>query len=101
VADDIVEQLRTLGRIDCPYGCDSLGNPAADEIERLRAEVKRLTQQCNEYKEDTAMCDVLPCKEKATECHGGEIYFCQHHYEGAAVAQKAGIPVEKAYYYKS
>jgi hypothetical protein len=37
VADDIVTQLRTLGGIDCPYGCDSLGNPAADEIERLRA----------------------------------------------------------------
>jgi hypothetical protein len=42
VADDIVEHLRALGRIDCPYGCDALGNPAADEIERLRAEVERL-----------------------------------------------------------
>ncbi len=35
--DDIVERLRLLGSIDCPYGCDLLGNPAADEIGRLRA----------------------------------------------------------------
>ena len=46
-------------------------------------------------------CDVIWCKKIAVECHGGEINFCQHHYEGAAAAQKAGIPVEKAYYYKN
>lgn len=45
-------------------------------------------------------CDVIPCQDIAIECHGGEIYFCQYHYEGAAAAQKAGIPVEKAYVYK-
>jgi hypothetical protein len=38
VSGDIVERLRLLGSIDCPYGCDVVGNPAADEIERLRAE---------------------------------------------------------------
>jgi hypothetical protein len=37
VSGDIVERLRRLGSIDCPYGCDEVGNPAADEIERLRA----------------------------------------------------------------
>jgi len=37
VSGDIVERLRWLGSIDCPYGCDEVGNPAADEIERLRA----------------------------------------------------------------
>ena len=38
MSSDIVERLRWLGSIDCPYGCDEVGNPAADEIERLRAD---------------------------------------------------------------
>jgi hypothetical protein len=56
----------------------------------------------NETKENNSniTCDVIPCNELAVECHGGEIYFCQWHYEGAAAAQKAGIPVELAYIYK-
>ncbi len=36
MSGDIVERLRWLGSIDCPYGCDEIGNPAADEIERLQ-----------------------------------------------------------------
>jgi len=39
MTDDIVKRLRLLGSIYCPYGCDEEGHPAADEIERLRAEV--------------------------------------------------------------
>ena len=37
MSDNIVERLRWLGSIDCPYGCDEVGNPAADEVEQLRA----------------------------------------------------------------
>jgi len=60
--------------------------------------------------ESSNVCDVITCNEKFVECHrtfqpflfqSGEIYFCQQHYEGAAAAQKAGIPIEMAYIYKS
>jgi hypothetical protein len=50
--------------------------------------------------DDSSTCDVASCNQTAVECHGGEINFCQGHYEGAAAAQKAGIPVEKAFEYK-
>ena len=35
---NIVQELRLLGSIECPYGCDEVGNPAADAIEQLTAE---------------------------------------------------------------
>ena len=35
---NIVQELRLLGSIECPYGCDEVGNPAADAIEELQAE---------------------------------------------------------------
>ena len=35
---NIVQELRLLGSLDCPYGCDEVGNPAADVIEELRTE---------------------------------------------------------------
>ena len=35
---NIVQELRLLGSLDCPYGCDEIGNPAADAIEELTVE---------------------------------------------------------------
>jgi hypothetical protein len=42
VSGDIVQELRFLGSIQCPYGCDEVGNPAADAIEARDAEIERL-----------------------------------------------------------
>ena len=42
---DIVRELRYLGSIDCPYGCDEVGNPAADAIEERDTEIAALRKQ--------------------------------------------------------
>ena len=39
MSGDIVERLRWLGSIDCPYGCDEVGNPAADLLDAIDAQV--------------------------------------------------------------
>ncbi len=51
MSGDLVERLRWLGSIDCPYGCDEVGNPAADEIERLRAAGDALAEVADEWPE--------------------------------------------------
>ena len=41
MSGDIVYLLRLHGNIWCMNGCHAVGHPAADEVERLRAEVER------------------------------------------------------------
>ena len=43
--EDIVQRLNRLGDVDCPYGCDAVGYPAANEIERLRLSISELRKR--------------------------------------------------------
>jgi hypothetical protein len=42
VSGDIVERLRLLGSIDCPYGCDEEGHPAANNLRALASDAPDL-----------------------------------------------------------
>ena len=75
---NIVQELRLLGSLDCPYGCDEVGNPAADaieeltverdasrliisdltaEVDRLRAENERLTDELQQVANERALAE--------------------------------------------
>ena len=62
---DIVNQLQ------CIYNPDGCGRCtfclAKAEIERLRAEVASLTQQCDEYSDEIGNCRVLEWRELADQ----------------------------------
>lgn len=51
---DIVDRLRALVVMDEVQSDNPLGRDAADEIERLRADVASLTAQCESYRESFA-----------------------------------------------
>lgn len=89
IAEDFNRCLSTAG--------EAIGRPAWDFNAEELDELAEMVCDAIAGRSGVPMmpvCDHPACALPSTECHGGEIYLCAHHYTRAAAAVASGVEVE-------